>query len=281
MKALRYSFSHFWSIHGWTSEDHEAIASHFAEVVNQFGPYHLLYNNCRHFLYVSLRSLPPVLALPSDIVLLNPNPLMTLFSGLQSAMTLWRHVQRDLYRWIWKCMWGPGGCGACLDWPCMLKIPRTDWESRPLFASSHSGLLEDLCYEHHWSSHIVDQIIRKLEKARKNEWPPRISTVGCGSVCVDQVGAVQTWTDLACWKCLDQTGLGQCEWGSEESLPTWDSESPFWCYLMLYLSDTQVSADEDRHYGKQFSISIGWLTIKGLLTSCLENIVHWKCVRLW
>jgi len=115
MKALRYSFSHFWSIHGWTSEDHEAIASHFAEVVNQFGPYHLLYNNCRHFLYVSLRSLPPVLALPSDIVLLNPNPLMTLFSGLQSAMTLWRHVQRDLYRWIWKCMWGPGGCGACLD----------------------------------------------------------------------------------------------------------------------------------------------------------------------
>jgi hypothetical protein len=58
-QKIRTSFGNRWIIIGETKMTDDEIRNTFNQVINQFGPYDTIHNNCRHFVYYGCASIIP------------------------------------------------------------------------------------------------------------------------------------------------------------------------------------------------------------------------------
>ncbi|KAH7921277.1 hypothetical protein BV22DRAFT_1198312 [Leucogyrophana mollusca] len=121
-EELRNAPGAHWSIVGWTRHEDAEVQAGFNEVIEKFGVYHRLRNNCRHFLHDGC----------SDILAVHAEDDMVMTAGTLdlSALVLlwltWKSTSRELYRWGWTQWYGP------------------EWESHAVSEVADSVLLEDL-----------------------------------------------------------------------------------------------------------------------------------------
>lgn len=107
-EKIRSSFGHHWFVVGWTHRQHRDIQAIFNGVMNEFGLYDRIHNNCRHFLQVGCYTILDATAVwHEDMLLVSP---ATFWFLPKMSIMLWRAMLREFFRWACAYLWGPGKC---------------------------------------------------------------------------------------------------------------------------------------------------------------------------
>lgn len=91
---------------GWTRKEPRAIRGIFQDLANNFGPYHRIDNNCRHFLQEGCLDVLDVMCRWDENMLLVGTEDLLLIPKM--VVMMWRAMSREFFRFIWGQMWGPG-----------------------------------------------------------------------------------------------------------------------------------------------------------------------------
>ncbi|KAF9228281.1 hypothetical protein BS17DRAFT_773407 [Gyrodon lividus] len=102
---IRNTFGHHWFIVGWTKRTDNQIKAAFTDVIESFGVYNRLHNNCRHFLQSGTMSILESTSIwHEDMLMVGASNDLTV---IKMVIMMWRSIQKDLYRWYWTCRYGP------------------------------------------------------------------------------------------------------------------------------------------------------------------------------
>lgn len=99
-------FDYTWIIIGWTRFSHEELAIHFRTVLEGFGLYERLSNNCRHFLRETCQHAVHVLHTRSAGYL-EESTSLTIILALCWRLPL-EASMGDFHDWMFRCLLGHG-----------------------------------------------------------------------------------------------------------------------------------------------------------------------------
>ncbi|KIJ65774.1 hypothetical protein HYDPIDRAFT_27007 [Hydnomerulius pinastri MD-312] len=141
---IRNAFGHNWFVVGWTQRTDDQIKATFTDVIESFGLYHRLRNNCRHFLQSGTMSILDSAATWHEDMLLVGSSLDIAIPKM--TLMMWRSMQRDLYRWYWARRYGPGESQQA-DIPVLpiqVNSHLVDWEALASKQFNDRAMIEDL-----------------------------------------------------------------------------------------------------------------------------------------
>ncbi|RDB17067.1 hypothetical protein Hypma_001941 [Hypsizygus marmoreus] len=90
---------------GWTRKEPRDIRIIFQRLADNFGAYHRIKNNCRHFLQFGCLDLLDVGARWDENMLLVGTDNFMLVP--KTMIMMWRAMSRELFRFVWTRFWGP------------------------------------------------------------------------------------------------------------------------------------------------------------------------------
>ncbi|KAH7908390.1 hypothetical protein BJ138DRAFT_358286 [Hygrophoropsis aurantiaca] len=148
LEELRNAPGTYWSIIGWTRHEDVEVQAVFRDVIQRFGVYHRLHNNCRHFIHDGCANILTEHSEDDGVLIvgsLDYTPFLMIW-------LIWRSTSREIYRWGWTQWYGP------------------EWESLSISGVTNFILLEDLRAS---SPYIPDWFVAVAPETFWEDLPPR------------------------------------------------------------------------------------------------------------